>query len=108
MSIHESITIFIKSIKENPIVSVITVFNIIGILFTVISNTHVDLYVTSQEVRANAQQIAQLQQSESTDHDSIIILQQIAKDNVSAQQNFSNELTQLNSNFSQYLLNKVK
>lgn len=105
---NETIQYFIKNIKEHPIQSVVTTLTGIGVLFTLISNTHVDLFITSQEVKANAQQISQLSESVAADHNSILILQQIAKDNVDAQKIYSSQLQQLNANFTQYLLDKIK
>lgn len=97
----------LENIKAHPKQSVFTIITAVAFVFTLISNTHVDLYITSQEVRANAQAIQLLNTREQNDHDSILILQQIAKDSVASQQNMSQQLQNLNTTFQNYLLNKV-
>lgn len=102
----DAIKYIFKNIAEHPVQSVVSFFTAIGVIFTIVSNTRIDIYITSHQIQANADAIKSISSVVSSDHNSIIILQQIAKDNVAAQDKFGTELQQLNSNFVQYLETK--
>jgi cytochrome c biogenesis factor len=107
-TIAKATNYIVTNVKAHPLQSVITTLTAIGIVFTFVSNTHVELYIYRQQVQANTDSINTLNAEYTTDHQDIITLQQIAKDNVDAQNRFTAELQTLNNNFTQYLFKQIK
>lgn len=108
MRIHEIYNYIYTNIKRNPILSLVTFINCLIFVLSFISNARLDLYITTQQIKANADQIAQLSTTVTTDHSNILILQQIEKDNVVAQQGFNVQLQQLNQNLQEFELKQIK
>lgn len=104
---HEKIRTFTLSaweqIKAHPWATIVTGFNVVVFLINSYSLSFLDYNTTRQQTYANTTAISQLSAIVSANHDSITILQQIAKDNAVANAGFATQLSNLNNNFLSYL-----